>query len=91
VLWFARRAGFARIDERLRQSAIKLAGAGLALAVVLWVCRGPAMNLFKEWHQFRDLAALVTLMAIGGGIYGAIVLAIFGRDWLKRFRAAAQR
>jgi putative peptidoglycan lipid II flippase len=91
VLWFAWRAGFARIDERLRQSAIKLAGAGLALAVVLWVCRGPVMNLFKEWHQFRDLAALVTLMAIGGGIYGAIVLAIFGRDWLKRFRAAAQR
>jgi putative peptidoglycan lipid II flippase len=91
VLWFAWRAGFARIDERLRQSAIKLAGAGLALAVVLWVCRGPVMNLFKEWHQFRDLAALVTLMAIGGGIYGAIVLAIFGRDWLKRFRAAARR
>ncbi len=91
VFWFAWRAGYVRIDERLRQSAIKLAGAGLALAAVLWVCRGPAMNLFEGWHQFRDLATLIALMAIGGGVYGAFVLAIFGRDWLKRFRAAMRR
>jgi len=30
-------------------------------------------------------------MAIGGGVYGAIVLVIFGRNWLNRFRAAARR
>jgi len=80
-----------RIDERLAQSAIKLVGAGFALAAVLWVCRGPAMNLFEGWHQFRDLATLVALMAVGGGVYGAIVLAIFGRDLLKRYRAAMRR
>jgi putative peptidoglycan lipid II flippase len=91
VFWFAWRAGLVRIDERLRASAIKLAAAGLVLAAVLWLCRGPAMIFFEEWHQFSDLAALLALMAIGGGVYGAIVLVIFGRDWLNRFRAAARR
>jgi putative peptidoglycan lipid II flippase len=91
VFWFAWRAGLVRIDERLRQSATKLAAAGVALAAVLWVCRGPAMNFFDGWHQFRDLATLIALMVIGGGVYGAIVLAIFGRDFLKRFRAAVRR
>ena len=49
------------------------------------------MKFFEAWHQFGDLAALLVLVAIAGGLYGAIVLAIFGRDWLKRFRAAARR
>ena len=35
VIWFAARAGHVRIDERLRQSAVKLAAAGLALAAAL--------------------------------------------------------
>jgi putative peptidoglycan lipid II flippase len=91
VFWFAWRAGLVRIDERLRRSATKLAAAGLALATVLWLCRGPAAQVFAGWHQFRDLATLLALMAVGGSIYSAIVLVIFGRDWLKRFRAAVRR
>src|SRR5882672_4607023 len=35
VVWFAMRAGHLHIDERLRQSTFKLAGAGLALAAAL--------------------------------------------------------
>src|ERR1700687_3333771 len=34
VIWFAIRAGHVQIDERLRQSMIKLAAAGLALAAM---------------------------------------------------------
>src|ERR1700687_381534 len=34
VLWFAARAGHIHIDERLRQSTVKLASAGLALAAM---------------------------------------------------------
>jgi putative peptidoglycan lipid II flippase len=90
VFWLAYRAGHMRIDDRLRRSSIKLAGAGVALALVLWLGQGPAMNLFEAWYRFRDLAALVVLMAVGGALYGAIVLTIFGRDWLKRFRGATR-
>jgi putative peptidoglycan lipid II flippase len=91
VFWFAHRAGLVRFDERLRNSAVKLAGAGLALAAALWLCRSPVIALFEGWQEFRDPAALVVLGAVGGVVYGAIVLAIFGRDWLTRFRAAVRR
>jgi putative peptidoglycan lipid II flippase len=90
VLWFAMRAGHVTIDERLRQSAIKLTAAGLALAAVLWLCDGPVAHLFDGWHRLRDVATLGVLAAIGGSLYGGIVLALFGRRWLKAFRARAR-
>ena len=90
VLWFAMRAGHVTIDRRLRQSAIKLAAAGLALAAVLWLCAGPVAQLFDGWHRLRDVATLVVLIAIGGGLYGGIVLVLFGRGWLKAFRARSR-
>jgi hypothetical protein len=49
------------------------------------------MKFFEGWDQFDDLAALLALMAVAGGIYGAIVLASFGRDWLRMFRGAGPR
>jgi putative peptidoglycan lipid II flippase len=91
IVWFAHRAGLAGIDERLRHSALKLAGAGFILAAMLWLLRAPAMNLFEGWHQFRNPAALLALAIVSGTTYGTIVLATFGRDWLKRFRAAGRR
>ena len=74
VVWFALRAGHIQIDERLRQSAIKLAAAGLVLAGVLWLCAAPVAHLFDGWHRLRDVATLALLAAIGGGVYGGIVL-----------------
>jgi len=87
VVWFGVRAGHIQIDERLRQSAVKLIAAGLVLAGVLWVCTGPVAQLFDGWVRLRDVAALAVLAAIGGGVYGGIVLALFGRRWLAAFRA----
>jgi putative peptidoglycan lipid II flippase len=87
VIWFASRAGHFHIDERLRQSAIKLAGAGLALAGALWLCQAPVAQLFEGWQRLRDVAALALLAAIGGGVYGGIVLILFGPGWLTAFRA----
>ncbi|HEY5378848.1 MAG TPA: murein biosynthesis integral membrane protein MurJ [Pseudolabrys sp.] len=87
VVWFAMRAGHLRIDERLRQSMIKLAAAGLALAAALWLCEAPVARLFADWKSLRDVASLATLFVIGGFVYGGIVIAFFGPRWLEAFRA----
>jgi putative peptidoglycan lipid II flippase len=87
VVWFAMRAGHFHIDGRLRQSAIKLAGAGVALAVALWLCDGPVMNFCAGFDRLRDIVGLAMLAAIGGAVYGGIVLVLFGRSWLEAFRA----
>ncbi len=87
VVWFASRAGHIHIDERLRQSAVKLVAAGLALAAALWLCAPLATHLFASWTRLRDIAALALLAAIGAAVYGGIVLALFGARWLAAFRA----
>jgi putative peptidoglycan lipid II flippase len=87
VLWFAKRAGHFRIDERLQHSAIRLAGAGLVLAVVLWLCRMPVAQLFGDWRQLRDPAVLGVLAAIGATVYGGTIMILFGRAWLTALRA----
>lgn len=87
VLWFAHREKHLMIDERLRQSAVKLAAAGLALAVAVWLCEAPVAHLFEGWHRLRDVAILAALAIIGGAVYGGVVLALFGRRWLVTFRS----
>jgi putative peptidoglycan lipid II flippase len=91
VMWFAHRADHVRIDARLRLSVGKFAGAGLLLAAVLWLAYAPVQHLVAPWHGPRDLAALVILAGLGGIAYGAAVLALFGRSWLKTFRARRRR
>ncbi len=87
VVWFAARAGHIHFDERLRNSAVKLAGAGLALAAALWLCQGPVERLFADWQRLRHLAALALLAAIGAAVYGGVLLTLFGPRWLAAFRA----
>jgi putative peptidoglycan lipid II flippase len=87
VVWFGLRAGHVQIDERLRESAIKLAAVGVAMAALLWICQAPVAQLFAGWERLRDVATLAVLAAIGGGAYGGIVFAMFGKRWLTAFRA----
>ena len=87
VVWFGIRAGHIQIDARLRESAIKLAAAGGVLALVLWLCAAPVARFVKGWRGIDDIAALALLAAIGGTVYGGIVLALFGRRWLATFRS----
>jgi putative peptidoglycan lipid II flippase len=86
VIWFATRAGHAYHDGRLRQSMIRLAGAGVVLAAVLWLCHGPVVRSLAGWQGPRDLAALAILGAIGAAAYGGTVLILFGREWVAAFR-----
>ncbi len=90
VIWFGFRAGHTRIDDRLRQSTFKLAGAGIVLAFALWLCGGPVGRLFDHWQNLRDVAALSLLALIGGVVYGGIVLVLFGRKWLAAFRTRSR-
>ncbi len=88
VLWFAARAGHAGMDERLRQSLIKFAAAGVALAAVLWLCQSPVSHLFADWHHLRNVAALFVLAVIGGAVYIALLLVMLGRQWFMVFQIA---
>ncbi|MDI1345769.1 MAG: murein biosynthesis integral membrane protein MurJ [Pseudolabrys sp.] len=89
VIWLGLRAGHIRIDHRLRQSAIKLSAAGLAMAAIIWLIAPPLAQAFAGL-AVRDIATLAALAAIGGTFYAGVVLAIFGRRWLAAFRGRAR-
>src|SRR5476651_2858397 len=63
VIWFGIRAGHAQIDDRLRQSAVKLAATGIVLAGVLWLCNGSVGHLFDGMQRLHDVATLALLAA----------------------------
>ncbi len=81
VVAFAARAGLIGIDDRLKSSIGKLALAGPALALVLWLAQRPVADLFRTGPHLRDEMALATLALIGAVVYGGLVLALFGRRW----------
>jgi putative peptidoglycan lipid II flippase len=84
VVWFGVRAGHMHADARLTQSALKLLAAGAALGIVLRFAHGPVASLFAG--RYADVLTLGTLAALGAAVYGGIILALFGREWLKAFR-----
>jgi putative peptidoglycan lipid II flippase len=81
VLWFAVRAGLLRLDPELSRSVAKLVGAGLFMAVVLWLAHRPIAHAVSTWPSLRDETALAALAMIGGLVYGGTVFALFGRRW----------
>jgi putative peptidoglycan lipid II flippase len=91
VVWFAHRAGHVRIDRRLRQSAVKLALAGLVLAAVLAVGYAPVAHWLAPWNRLRDIATLVVLGALGGAVYGIAIVIFFGQRGLAEFRGKSRR
>jgi putative peptidoglycan lipid II flippase len=91
VVWFAARAGHITRDERLRQSILRLAVAGVVLAAVLWLCAAPIGRSLSGWNNLHDLATLGIVGAIGAVVYGGTVLLLFGPGWLAAFRARQRR
>jgi putative peptidoglycan lipid II flippase len=87
VVWFAARQGHFVLEASLRSAIVRLAGAGTALAVVLWLAERPVTRLFADWSSWRDESTLAVLAVIGAVVYGGIVLALFGRQWLATLRA----
>ncbi len=93
VLIFAHRARVIAADATLKASLLKLAAAGVALALVLLIADPLVTGLLSSWSRFRDESELALLALLGGLVYGGLVLVLFGRRWvalMKRRAAAAE-
>jgi putative peptidoglycan lipid II flippase len=86
VMWFAARQGHLAFDPALRSAVGRLAAAGVVLAVVLWLAAAPVATWFASRAGPRDESTLALLAVIGAVVYGGIVLALFGKEWLVTFR-----
>ncbi|MGZ3286454.1 MAG: murein biosynthesis integral membrane protein MurJ [Xanthobacteraceae bacterium] len=91
ITWLAVRQRHLAFDVDLRAAVGKLAVAGGVLALVLWLVQRPVADMFASWATWRDESALAVLAAIGGVVYLALVLALFGRQWLATLRARKRR
>ncbi len=90
VVYLAARAGHIAVDATLRSSLVKLAAAGLALAVLLVFATPFVTSRLSSLPRLRNESELIALALIGGIFYGALVLALFGRRWLSLMRKRAQ-
>jgi len=69
---------------------MRLTAAGLVMAVVLWLADAPVRTLLAGRSLHNELA-LALLAVIGAVVYGAMVLALFGRRWFTGFMARPQK
>jgi len=90
VLIFAARAHVIKADAELKASLIKLAAAGVALALVLIVADPLVTALLSSWPRFRNESELALLALLGGLVYGGLVIVLFGRRWLSLMRRSAE-
>jgi putative peptidoglycan lipid II flippase len=86
LIWFAARQKLIEVDERLRQALWRLAIAGAALALALWLGQSLIVKALVGWSSLRDETTLALLAAFGGLVYGGAVIALFGPQWLAALR-----
>jgi putative peptidoglycan lipid II flippase len=79
VLFWAARANFVGADAELRSSLTKLCGAGLAMALLLFLAAPLISHAVASLPRFRNESELVVLAALGALLYGGLVIALFGR------------
>jgi len=89
VLWLAGRRGLIGLDPDLRSAMLKIAAAGIVLGCALWLGQFLVAHWVHDNMALRDEARLALLVAIGAVVYGGVVLALFGRQWLAAFRRPA--
>jgi len=87
VLFWAGRANYVGADPELRSSLIKLVGAGLAMALLLFLAAPFVGRAVASLPRFRNETELLVLAALGAFVYGGIVIALFGgrlRSFVRR-------
>ena len=82
----AMRRGLITADPQLSRSILKLAAAGAALAVALWIARPFALDLARTAPRFGQEIALALLATLGALVYGGLIAALFGRQWMDGLR-----
>jgi len=90
VLYLAARAGHIAADLTLKSSLVRLTVAGLVLALVLLFAQPIVTSALSSLPRFRNESELVVLALLGGLLYGALVLALFGRRSLSLLPRRAQ-
>ena len=83
VLGFAMRAGYLELDRTLMRSLGKFAISGIVLAAAFWLAARFAAVQFTHLPAFQSEAALLLLIVVGVVVYGALILLLFGRGWLR--------
>ncbi len=83
VLGFAVRAGYLEFDRPLVQALLKFLASGLILAAALWLSAKFAGAWLVHLPVFRDETILLVLIAVGAIVYGASILLLFGKGWLR--------
>jgi putative peptidoglycan lipid II flippase len=83
VLGFAVRAQYLQFDRSFLRSLGKFLITGIVLAAALWFAARFAAAQFAHLSALRDEAALGLLIVVGGVVYAALLLLLFGRGWLR--------
>ncbi|SFL98322.1 putative peptidoglycan lipid II flippase [Bradyrhizobium sp. NFR13] len=83
VIFFAMRAGYLEFDRAFLLALGKFALTGVVLAAVLWGTARVAAERFAGLTSLRDEATLGILIIVTALVYSALVLALFGKSWLR--------
>jgi len=82
LAWATKRRGVGPSGEPLER-AMRLIGCGIVLGLALYggqIFIAPALS---GLHGLREEALLLILIILGAAVYGALVIALLGRTWLK--------
>jgi putative peptidoglycan lipid II flippase len=83
VIFFATRAGYLEFDRAFLIALGKFAVAGIVLAAALWGTARYAALQFAEMTTLRDEATLGILIIVTVVVYCVLILALFGKSWLR--------
>jgi putative peptidoglycan lipid II flippase len=90
VLIFAVRANVIAWDKELKSSLIKLAAAGIVMALILLIAGPFVTQLSSSLSRFRNESELGLMAIAGGVVYGGLIAVLFGRRWLALMRREAE-
>ncbi len=89
VLYLAARAGHIAADATLKSSLVRLAAAGLVLALVLFYAGPIVTAALPSVVGLQNELKLLLLALLGGGTYVTLIIALFGPRWLSLLRSRA--